>query len=247
MLNSSDQSELINFSGMYVICILISGAWIFLHPYFSNESFQFYLAIFLVKVVLVVCGWFYFKSSSGLSVGFLLWESLLAISALLFSMSIVFNLWTSAQGGILGLIFILGIVCCAAVVGFLVRVLDPKSNFQSGLEKRRFTLSSFTFDSSVWHKDVSDNNPVYVFLGIKKKESADSFQKTIRQGGVLAAIVSSLGVIIRSSGGSGIFEALVITLSTSAFSYVFASQYIADLYFCLRAGFSKNTNDHKVI
>lgn len=239
MLNSSDSSELSTSSWMFTICSFTGGVFL-LNPIFYNKDILIYLLIFMILQVLFIIGRAYFKSCEILTIKYLLWQVLISTSALAFTMSVALYCWFSSKGGILGGVIMIGIFLFTSLIGFLVRALDPQSNYQSGINKGRFTLSTFNFNSSVWQKEISNDNPVLVFLGLEKRNKGSSLKSTIRKGAFGAAIISSLGIIIKSSGGSGFFEALLLTIGASTFGYIFTSCCIADLLFCLKAGYSKN-------
>ncbi|OUR62152.1 hypothetical protein A9Q74_06815 [Colwellia sp. 39_35_sub15_T18] len=173
---------------------------------------------------------------------FLLWGGILSIYSLAISVIAILTLWTKAQGDILGVIAVFTLLLSMLLFSFFVRVLETKSNFKAGIKNGRFIQGTYTFNSAVWQKDVSEDNPAYVFFGMnKKKNQTDikSFQKIVRSGGVWTAIVGALGVIITSAGGSGYFEIIVITLGSLGFGYIFSFTNLANLCFCLKAGFSK--------
>lgn len=241
MLDSSDKSELINYTVMFSLYLFGSGVWFFIHPFFDGEYFKYYIGAFFVEVVLIIAGWFYFSTREKLSLSFLLWGGVLSIYSLGISITAILTLWTKAQGDTLGVVVIFILLMSVLLFSFFVRIFEPKSNFKSGIKKGRFMLGTYKFNSAVWQKDVSEDNPVYVFFGMNKTKNqvgVNSFTKTVRSGGRWAAIVGALGLIITSVGGSGYFETLVITIGSLGFGYIFAFTNIADLYFCLKAGFS---------
>jgi len=245
MLDSSDRSELINYTVMFSLYLFGSGVWFFIHPFFEGEYLKYYIGAFFVEVGLIILGWFYFSSKEKLSLSFLLWGGVLSIYTLGISVNAILTLWTKAQGDILGVVAIFILQLSILLFAFFARVFEPKSNFKSGIKKGRFKEGTFEFNSAVWQKDVSEDNPVYVFFGMNKtnnKIGINSFKKTVRSGGRWAAIVVALGLVIKSAGGSGYFETLVITLGSLGFGYIIAFTNIADLYFCLKAGFSNQRN-----
>jgi len=142
------------------------------------------------------------------------------------------------DGGAIALSIIITLITGMCFCGFLVRVLEPKSNFRMGVKKGRFTISSFSFNSAVWQRGVSDDNPVLLFFGFKKNKG-ESFQSTLRKGGTWSAVAASLAVIIQASGSEALFETIILTLGAVAFGYAFSFNYIADFIFCIRAGLSK--------
>lgn len=237
MLSRSDNSELINFGGVFIVSLVIGGAILF-RPYFDVANLRIYGSIFLFMLFLFISGGLYFKSKSKLSFIFLFWQCLLSLAYLTYLTSIIIYLWNVFGGGELGLSIIIFLISGMCFCGFLVRVLEPKSNFRMGVAKGRFTTSTFSFNSAVWQRDVSDNNPVLVFFGFKQKKG-DTFQSTLRKGGIWSAVAASLAVIMQASGSGALFETIILILGTVAFGYAFSFNYIADFLFCIRAGLSK--------
>ncbi|MCF2860516.1 hypothetical protein L1286_23930 [Pseudoalteromonas sp. SMS1] len=237
MLSRSDNNELINFFGVFAVGLFIGGA-ILIRPYFDSVRLQAYISIFLSMLFLFVIGGFYFNKKSKLAFSFLCWQCLLSMTYLAYLSSIIVYIWGEFGGGSLGLSVLIISIATASLCGFLIRALEPMSNFRAGITKGRFKPSTFSFDSSVWQKDVSEANPILIFFGFKKKEG-DSFQSTIRKGGTWSAIAASLAIIMQTSGNGALFEVLILTLGAVAFGYMFSFNYIADFFFCLKAGFSK--------
>ncbi|WP_273050457.1 hypothetical protein [Pseudoalteromonas sp.] len=237
MLSRSDNSELINFGGVFIVSLVIGGTILF-RPYFDVENLQFYGSIFLFMLFLFISGGLYFKRKSKLSFIFLFWQCLLSIAYLAYLTSIIIYLWSVFSGGELGLSIIIFLISGMCLCGLLVRVLEPKSNYRMGIQNGRFIVSSFSFNSAIWQRDVSDDNPVLLFFGFKKKKG-DTFQSTLRRGGTCSAVAASLAVIMQASGSGALFETIILILGTVAFGYAFSFNYIADFLFCIRAGLSK--------
>ena len=106
MLDSSDKSELINYTVMFSLYLFMSGVWFFIHPFFEGEYFKYYVGAFFVEIVIIILGWFYFSSREKLSLSFLLWGGVLSIYSLGISVTAILTLWTKAQGDILGVVAI---------------------------------------------------------------------------------------------------------------------------------------------
>ncbi|CAH6843703.1 membrane hypothetical protein [Vibrio chagasii] len=236
MQSMSDESELMDFVGIFIILALAGGA-VLLRSYFDAAALRVYFSIFLLMLTIFIIGIAYFRTRVKLSFAFVSWRFLLFTTSFAYMLSIIIYQWSTYSGSVLGIVMLLllpiGMCCC----GFLTRALEPKSNFRVGLMKGRFKDSSFSFNSAIWQGTVSDNNPVLLFFGFKTTKG-DIHQSTFRKVGALSGVGTSIAISIQDNGGEIMVDILILVILSICFAYVYSFSYLADFVFWVRARFS---------
>ena len=239
MLNDAEKNEIINFIGIYSLFMAVSGGWIFFLPFFKGDDFVAFALLLAFQLALLVSGAvFFYRFSSKLSVFFLLWRGGIAILLWFYSISIIHHIWFKNGGRLEGFLIILTWAVSLLASGWILRLLEPSSNYKSGVKRGRYKVGKFEFKAEIWRQDITNDNPVLRLFGFGSNKSCK--RKTFIKLVLLLLIVTSLFYVVKFSGELFILQVYVIYLNTISLGYILTFNYLSDLYFCLKAGFQKN-------
>jgi len=239
MLSRSDENTLSDCTWLFIIMLTIGSILIFINPVFDVFDMQTYLVLKLVLITFFIISRFYFSLSNKLGFKFLVWQLVMFIATIALLLVGYIQMWLSASLDIWGVVFIISMTTIFSLMGFFIRILDPNSNFETSTNKGRFSMHTFDFEPSVWLPvEPSKNNPVLLKLGLKKNNSLTSFENTVRKGGVYSAILIPMGGLSTFFNLSEFFYLVVMTAWLVCMGYIVASNFIFDLYYCLKAGFT---------